>query len=135
MVLDLKLPRLDGVAILRSLRTRKPSMPILGLTGRTGGRPRAVPGPGRGRLSGEAGVRLLLTGVVLPDQNGCDLALGLRAVASLHPSRVMEFSGYPEMKMGLLHPAAPFRLLAKSPDRAGRVSAASTRYPAQDRIC
>src|ERR1700736_5916008 len=29
------LPRLDGVAILRFLRTRKPSMPILVLTGRT----------------------------------------------------------------------------------------------------
>src|ERR1700687_3422836 len=34
-VLDLNLPRLDGVAILRFLRTRKPSMPILVLTGRT----------------------------------------------------------------------------------------------------
>ena len=30
------LPRLDGVAILRFLRTPKPSMPILVLTGRTG---------------------------------------------------------------------------------------------------
>jgi DNA-binding response OmpR family regulator len=36
VVLDLNLPRLDGVAILRFLRTRKPSMPILVLTGRTG---------------------------------------------------------------------------------------------------
>jgi DNA-binding response OmpR family regulator len=35
VVLDLGLPRLDGVAILRSVRTRKPSMPILVLTGRT----------------------------------------------------------------------------------------------------
>ena len=35
VVLDLSLPRLDGVAILRYLRTRKPSMPILVLTGRT----------------------------------------------------------------------------------------------------
>jgi len=35
VVLDLNLPRLDGVAILRYLRTRKPSMPILILTGRT----------------------------------------------------------------------------------------------------
>src|SRR5215467_14209894 len=35
VVLDLNLPRLDGVSILRSLRTRKPSMPILVLTGRT----------------------------------------------------------------------------------------------------
>ncbi|HWY54759.1 MAG TPA: response regulator [Terriglobales bacterium] len=34
VVLDLNLPRLDGVAILRYLRTRKPSMPILVLTGR-----------------------------------------------------------------------------------------------------
>src|SRR5713101_7256364 len=33
VVLDLNLPRLDGVAILRFLRTRKPSMPILVLTG------------------------------------------------------------------------------------------------------
>jgi two-component system copper resistance phosphate regulon response regulator CusR len=34
VVLDLNLPRMDGVAILRFLRTRKPSMPILVLTGR-----------------------------------------------------------------------------------------------------
>ncbi len=34
VVLDLTLPRLDGVAVLRFLRTRKPSMPILVLTGR-----------------------------------------------------------------------------------------------------
>jgi DNA-binding response OmpR family regulator/outer membrane protein OmpA-like peptidoglycan-associated protein len=34
MVLDLNLPRLDGVSILRQVRTRKPSMPILVLTGR-----------------------------------------------------------------------------------------------------
>jgi two-component system copper resistance phosphate regulon response regulator CusR len=34
LVLDLNLPRLDGVSILRHLRTRKPSMPILVLTGR-----------------------------------------------------------------------------------------------------
>jgi len=34
VVLDLNLPRLDGVAVLRHLRTRKPSMPILVLTGR-----------------------------------------------------------------------------------------------------
>lgn len=34
VILDLNLPRLDGVAILRQLRTRKPSMPILVLTGR-----------------------------------------------------------------------------------------------------
>src|SRR5580704_5324459 len=35
VVLDLNLPRLDGVTILRYLRTRKPRMPILVLTGRT----------------------------------------------------------------------------------------------------
>ena len=35
VVLDLNLPHLDGVTILRYLRTRKPSMPILVLTGRT----------------------------------------------------------------------------------------------------
>ncbi len=35
VVLDLNLPRLDGVSILRYLRTRKPTMPILILTGRT----------------------------------------------------------------------------------------------------
>jgi two-component system copper resistance phosphate regulon response regulator CusR len=35
VILDLGLPRLDGISILRSVRTRKPSMPILVLTGRT----------------------------------------------------------------------------------------------------
>src|SRR5438132_7418650 len=35
VVLDLNLPRLEGVSILHFLRTRKPSMPILVLTGRT----------------------------------------------------------------------------------------------------
>src|SRR5439155_27056067 len=34
VVLDLNLPRPDGVSILRFFRTRKPSMPILVLTGR-----------------------------------------------------------------------------------------------------
>src|SRR6266481_5960692 len=34
VVLDLNLPRLDGVTFLRFLRARKPSMPILVLTGR-----------------------------------------------------------------------------------------------------
>ena len=44
LVLDLNLPRLDGVSILRHLRTRKPSMPILILTGRSRDRrPGAVP--------------------------------------------------------------------------------------------
>jgi two-component system, OmpR family, copper resistance phosphate regulon response regulator CusR len=35
VVFDLNLPRLDGVSLLRQVRTRKPSMPILILTGRT----------------------------------------------------------------------------------------------------
>src|SRR5207248_8769303 len=34
VILDLNLPRLDGVAILRHLRTKKSSMPILVLTAR-----------------------------------------------------------------------------------------------------
>jgi two-component system, OmpR family, copper resistance phosphate regulon response regulator CusR len=35
VVLDLNLPRLDGVSILRQVRARKPSMPILILTARS----------------------------------------------------------------------------------------------------
>jgi len=35
VVLDLNMPRLDGVSILRHLRIRKPSVPILVLTGRS----------------------------------------------------------------------------------------------------
>jgi DNA-binding response OmpR family regulator len=35
VVLDLNLPRLDGIAILRHVRVRKPSMPILILTARS----------------------------------------------------------------------------------------------------
>lgn len=35
VMLDLTLPRLDGLSILRQVRTRKPSVPILVLTGRT----------------------------------------------------------------------------------------------------
>jgi len=35
VVLDLSLPRLDGVSVLRSVRAHKPSVPILVLTGRT----------------------------------------------------------------------------------------------------
>jgi two-component system copper resistance phosphate regulon response regulator CusR len=35
VVLDLTLPRLDGISILRFLRTRRPSLPILVLTGRS----------------------------------------------------------------------------------------------------
>jgi two-component system copper resistance phosphate regulon response regulator CusR len=34
IILDLTLPHLDGVSILRFVRTRKPSVPILVLTGR-----------------------------------------------------------------------------------------------------
>jgi two-component system copper resistance phosphate regulon response regulator CusR len=34
VVLDLNMPRLDGVAVLRFLRTKKPSVPVLVLTGR-----------------------------------------------------------------------------------------------------
>ena len=34
VALDLNMPRLDGVSILRFLRTKKPSMPILVLTAR-----------------------------------------------------------------------------------------------------
>jgi DNA-binding response OmpR family regulator len=34
VVLDLNLPRLDGISILRQLRTRKPNVPILVLTAR-----------------------------------------------------------------------------------------------------
>src|SRR5438270_2502875 len=35
VILDLTLPRLDGLCLLRQVRTRKPSVPILVLTGRT----------------------------------------------------------------------------------------------------
>ena len=35
VILDLNLPRLDGVSILRQVRTKKPSMPILILTARS----------------------------------------------------------------------------------------------------
>ena len=35
LILDLILPRADGVVILRHLRTRKPSLPIVVLTGRS----------------------------------------------------------------------------------------------------
>ena len=34
LMIDLNLPRVDGVTILRHLRTRKPSLPILVLTSR-----------------------------------------------------------------------------------------------------
>src|SRR5579862_1339936 len=35
MILDLNLPRLDGISVLRSLRPRKPSLPVLVLTARS----------------------------------------------------------------------------------------------------
>ena len=35
VILDLNLPKLDGVAVLRQLRMKKPSLPILILTQRT----------------------------------------------------------------------------------------------------
>jgi two-component system copper resistance phosphate regulon response regulator CusR len=35
VVLDLNLPRLDGISILRNVRTRKPTMPVLVLTARS----------------------------------------------------------------------------------------------------
>ena len=35
VILDLNLPKVDGIAILRQLRTKKPSMPVLILTQRT----------------------------------------------------------------------------------------------------
>jgi CheY-like chemotaxis protein len=55
LMLDLNLPRVDGITILRHLRTRKPSMPILVLTSRkSGGRPSAMPGSRRRRLHGQA---------------------------------------------------------------------------------
>jgi two-component system, OmpR family, copper resistance phosphate regulon response regulator CusR len=35
MILDLNLPKMDGIAVLRALRPNKPSLPILVLTGRS----------------------------------------------------------------------------------------------------
>src|SRR5579884_3472701 len=35
VILDLNLPKLDGVGVLRHLRTKKPSLPVLVLTQRT----------------------------------------------------------------------------------------------------
>ena len=51
------------------------------------------------------GVQLLLTDVVLPDQNGCDLALEL--VNGSGCLKAIVISGYPEnsiTRKGLLHP-------------------------------
>src|SRR5450755_3152062 len=35
MILDLNLPKMDGIAVLRALRPKKPSLPVLVLTGRS----------------------------------------------------------------------------------------------------
>ena len=35
VILDLNLPKLDGVSVLRHLRSKKPSLPVLVLTQRT----------------------------------------------------------------------------------------------------
>ena len=48
VVLDLNLPRLDGVAILRFLRIRKPNADTGPDRAQPGGRPRPMPRPGRG---------------------------------------------------------------------------------------
>jgi CheY-like chemotaxis protein len=54
LILDLGLPLLDGITVLRSLRDYRPRMPILVLTARSHRRPRAMPRLGRGRLSDKA---------------------------------------------------------------------------------
>src|SRR3974377_2270650 len=36
MVLDLNLPKLDGMGVLRGVRPKRPSLPVLVLTGRSG---------------------------------------------------------------------------------------------------
>jgi CheY-like chemotaxis protein len=55
LMLDLNLPRVDGVSILRPLRTKKPSMPILILTSRNRVEDRVqCLDLGRGRLHGQA---------------------------------------------------------------------------------
>jgi DNA-binding response OmpR family regulator len=54
VILDLNLPKLDGVSVLRHLRSKKPSLPVLVLTpADSGGRPGPVPGHWRRRLSGQ----------------------------------------------------------------------------------
>jgi DNA-binding response OmpR family regulator len=35
LILDLNLPKLDGISVLTSVRTKKPSLPVLVLTGRS----------------------------------------------------------------------------------------------------
>jgi DNA-binding response OmpR family regulator len=90
------LPRLDGVAILRFLRTRKPSMPILVLTGRT-------------RVEDR----------VLCLDLGADDYLG-------KPFLVTEFSGYPEMKMAFTPPLAAISSRARAqPLRSGKTTSVS----------
>jgi len=36
VVLDLNLPKMDGISVLRTIRPKKPSLPVLVLTGRSG---------------------------------------------------------------------------------------------------
>ena len=55
VILDLNLPKLDGVSVLRHLRTKKPSVPVLVLDpADASGRPGPMPGHGSGRLPGQA---------------------------------------------------------------------------------
>ena len=55
VVLDLNLPRLDGITILKRVRSCKPNLPILNSNGPwPGRRPRTLPGCGSGRLFGKA---------------------------------------------------------------------------------
>ncbi len=35
MILDLNLPKMDGIAVLHAVRPKKPSLPVLVLTGRS----------------------------------------------------------------------------------------------------
>jgi DNA-binding response OmpR family regulator len=51
VILDLNPPKLDGVSVLRHLRSKKPGVPVLVLTSANArGGPGAVPTYGRGRL-------------------------------------------------------------------------------------
>ena len=55
VILDLNLPKLDGVSVLRHLRLKRPSLPVLVLTQRSPGRrPGAVSGYRGGRLFAKA---------------------------------------------------------------------------------
>ncbi|MEZ4556872.1 MAG: response regulator [Caldilineaceae bacterium] len=60
LVLDIMLPEMDGMALLRELRQQGKHTPTLMLTARHGGRPRGGLGRQRGRLLGET-VRLFGT--------------------------------------------------------------------------